>query len=331
MTAFIGRREFITLLGGAAAAWPLAARAQQTGKAVRIGFLGASLNAPATAGLFQQFLDELRDSGFSEGQNLIVEHRRVDDPRGTFVAAAELMRLQVDLIVAQGPEVALQAVVGASRSIPIVLQAINYDPIERGYVASLARPGGNITGLFFRQAELAAKKVELLAQAFPERTHLGILWDALTADEFSAAGRAAKSLNLELLTLKLETAPYDFAAAFRTIAQDGAQMLLVLSSPFFAEHRRQLAELAIQHRLPSMFIFKSYVEVGGLMAYGVDQAAMYRRTGAYVAKILRGTKPADLPVEQPTKFELVINLQTAKTLGLIMPPTLLARADEVIE
>jgi putative ABC transport system substrate-binding protein len=325
------RREFITLLGGAAAAWPLAARAQQTGKVVRLGFLGASLNAPATAGLFQQFLDELRDSGFSEGQNLIVEHRRVDDPRGTFVAAAELMRAQVDLIVAQGPEVALQAVVGASRSIPIVLQAINYDPIERGYVASLARPGGNITGLFFRQAELAAKKVELLAQAFPERTRLGVLWDALTADEFSAAERAAKSLHLELRPLKLETAPYDFTAAFRTIAQDGAQMLLVLSSPFFAEHRRQLAELAIEHRLPSMFLFKSYVEAGGLMAYGVDQAAMYRRTGAYVAKILKGTKPADLPVEQPTKFELVINLKTAKMLGLTIPDKILARADEVIE
>jgi len=325
------RREFITLLGGAGVVWPLAARAQQPGKPVRIGFLGASLNAPATAGLFQQFLDELRDGGFSEGQNLIVEHRRVDDPRGTFVAAAELMRLQVDLIVAQGPEVALQAVVGASRSIPIVLQAINYDPVERGYVASLARPGGNITGLFFRQAELAAKKVELLAQAFPERTRLGILWDALTADELSAAERAAKSLNLELRTVKLETAPYDFTAAFRIIAQDDARMLLVLSSPFFAEHRRQLAELAIQHRLPAMFIFKSYVEAGGLMAYGADQAAMYRRAGAYVAKILKGTKPADLPVEQPTKFELVINLKTAKLLGLTIPDKILARADEVIE
>jgi putative ABC transport system substrate-binding protein len=324
------RRAFISLLGSATA-WPLAARAQQAGKAVRVGFLGASLNAPATAGFFQQFLDELRDSGFSEGQNLIVEHRRVDDPRGTFVAAADLMRAQVDLIVAQGPEVALQAVVGASRSIPIVLQAINYDPIERGYVASLARPGGNITGLFFRQAELAAKKVELLAQAFPERTRLGILWDALTADEFSAAERAAKSLNLELRALKLETAPYDFAAAFQAIAQGGAQILLVLSSPFFAEHRRQLAELAIQHRLPSMFIFKSYVEAGGLMAYGVDQAAMYRRTAVYVARILKGTKPADLPVEQPTKFELVINLKTAKALGLTFPDKILARADEVIE
>jgi putative ABC transport system substrate-binding protein len=325
------RRAFISMLGGAAAAWPLAARAQQAGNAARIGFLGVSLNAPGTAALYQHFLDELRGSGFSEGQNLAVEYQRVDDPRGPFVAAAELMRLQVDLIVAQGPEVTLQAVVGASRCIPIVLQAINYDPIERGYVESLARPGGNITGLFYQQAELAAKKVELLAQAFPERTRLAILWDALVVEEFSAAERAANSLHLELRALKLENPPYDFAAAFRTIAQDGAQMLLVLSSPLFAESRARLANLAIEHRLPSMFIFKSYVEVGGLMTYSVDQAAMYRRTGAYVARILKGAKPADLPVEQPTKFEFVINLKTAKALGLTIPDKILALADEVIE
>ena len=146
------------------------------------------------AALYRHFLDELRGNGFSEGQNLAIEYRRVDDPRGPFVAAAELMRLQVDLIVTQGPEVALQAVVGASRCIPIVLQAINYDPIERGYVESLGRPGGNITGLFYRQAELQAKKLELLTQAFPERTRLGILWDALVAEEFRAAEHAANTL-----------------------------------------------------------------------------------------------------------------------------------------
>jgi putative ABC transport system substrate-binding protein len=174
------RREFITLFGGMAAAWPLAAWAQQAGNAVRIGFLGVSLDAPGTAALYQIFLDELRANGFNDGQNLIVEYRRSDDPRGIFVAAAELMRLPVDLIVAQGPEAALQAVVGASRCIPIVLQAINYDPIERGYVEGLAHPGGNITGLFYRQAELAAKKVELLMEPFPERTRLGVLWDRPT-------------------------------------------------------------------------------------------------------------------------------------------------------
>jgi putative ABC transport system substrate-binding protein len=326
------RREFITLIGVVAtAAWSLAARAQERAKVIRIGFLGVSLNAPGTTALFQQFLDELRDNGFTQGQNLVVEHRRLDDSRGIFVAAAELMRLQVDLVVAQGPETALQAVVGASRSIPIVIQAINYDPVERGYVESLARPGGNITGLFYRQAELAAKKVELLTQAFPERTRLGILWDGLVADEFSAAERAAKILNLEVRAFKLENPPYDFATAFRALAQDGTQMLLVLSSPFFSEHRVQLAELAIQHRLPFMFIFKTYVEVGGLMSYGVDNAAMYRRTGALVARILKGAKPADLPVEQGTKFLFAVNLKTARALGVTLPAAILLRADEVIE
>ena len=224
------RRQFITLLGGAAA-WPLAARAQQTGKIIRIGYLGVNLNAPLSAALYQVFLSELRELGFSEGQNLAVAYQRLDDPRGLFVAAAELVRSPLDLIVAQGPEVALQAVVSASGFIPIVIQAINFDPVERGYISSLARPGGNITGLFYRQSELAAKKVELLMEAFPERSRLAVLWDAQTADEFSAAERAAKSLHLELLPLKLENPPYDFVTAFGTMAQGSAQMLLVLSSP----------------------------------------------------------------------------------------------------
>ena len=221
--------------------------------------------------------------------------------------------------------------IDASRDTPVVLQAINYDPIARGYVASLARPGGNITGLFYQQAELAAKKVELLTQAFPERKNLGVLWDALVTEEFEAAQRAARALQLELHAVKLENAPYDFTAAFQIIARAGAQMLLVLSSPLFALYRRELANLAIEHRLPAMFIFKSYVQVGGLMSYGVNQPAMYRRTADFVAKILKGTKPADLPVEQPTKFELVINVKTAKALGITLPQSLLVAADEVIE
>ncbi len=325
------RRTFITFLGGAAAAWPLAARAQQAGKVIRIGFLGASVNSPAMAAQYQSFLAELREHGFSEGQNIIVDYRRLDDPRGPFAVAAELMRLQVDLIVATGPEVALQAVVGASRSIPIVIVAVQYDPIARGYVSSLARPGGNITGVFYRQPELAAKQLEILTQAFPEKSRLAVLYDANSADQFSAAEGAAKSMPLELRPLKLEQPPYDFSAAFQTMAQGGAQMVLVLSSPFFVEHRPLVAALAIEHRLPTMFVFRSYVDAGGLMSYGVEQLAMYRRIGVYVAKILKGTKPADLPVEQPTKFELVVNLKTAKAIGVELPTSILLRADEVIE
>jgi putative tryptophan/tyrosine transport system substrate-binding protein len=324
------RREFITLLG-VAAAWPLAARGQQAGKVIRIGFIGASLNSSAMAAQYQAFLTELHGLGFSEGRNIVVDYRRLDDPRGPFAVAAELMRLQVDLIVATGPEVALQAVVGASRSIPIVIMAVQYDPIERGYVSSLARPGGNITGVFYRQPELAAKQLELLTQTFPEKSRLAVLYDTNSADQFSAAEEAARSMPLELQPLKLEKPPYDFGAAFQTMAQGGAQMVLVLSSPFFVERRPEVAALAIEHRLPTMFVFKSYVEAGGLMSYGVEQLAMYRRIGLYVAKILNGTKPADLPVEQPTKFELIVNLKTAKAIGIELPTSILLRADRVIE
>jgi putative ABC transport system substrate-binding protein len=325
------RREFITLLGGGVAAWPLVVHAQQTQKVARIGILGPSLNSPATTASYQIFLTALREQGFIEGQNLIVEYQRVDDSRGPFVAAAELMRSKVDLIVADGPEVALQAVVGASRSIPIVIQAVNYDPVERGYVADLAHPGGNITGVFYRQLELAQKQLELLTQAFPQKTRLTVLWDAQSADQFNAVDPIARTLNLELRPLKLEKPPYDFGVAFQTMAQDAAQMVLVLSSPFFTEFRPLIADLAIQHRLPTMFIFRSYVEAGGLMSYGVDRGQMYRRTGEYVAKILNGSNAADLPVERATKFELVVNLKTAKTIGVTIPQSILLRADQVIE
>ena len=325
------RREFIKLVGGTAATWPFAARAQQPGKMFRIGFLGVSRDAPGTAANYKAFSDELREKGFSEGHNLVIEYRRSDDPRGVTVAGAELRHAHLDVIVAQGSEVVLKAVLDPSRPIPIVLQAINYDPIARGYVTSFARPGGDITGLFYQQAEIAAKKVELLTQAVPGRTSLGILWDALVTDEFEAARRAAEALRLELHALKLENPPYNFTEAFQTIGQTGAQMLLVLSSPLFALHRREITKLATDHRLPAMFIFKTYVEAGGLMSYGVDQLVMHRRTADFVAEILKGTKPADLPIEQPTKFELTINLQTAKALGITFPQSMLVAADGVIE
>jgi putative tryptophan/tyrosine transport system substrate-binding protein len=325
------RRDFIKTIGGAAAVWSLAVRAQEPGKIFRIGFLGVSRDTFGTAANYQAFSDELRKNGFNEGQNLVIKYARSDDPRGIAFAGKELLDAQLDLIVVQGPEAALQAVIDASRPIPIVVQAINYDPIKRGYVASLARPGGNITGLFYQQAELAAKKVELLRQVVPERTSLGVLWDALVTEEFEAAERAAKALKLQVHALKLENPPYDFTAAFQTIAQAGAQMLLVLSSPLFAKYRRDIAKFAIEHRLPTMFIFKSYVQAGGLMSYGVDQIAMYRLTADFVAKILKGAKPVDLPIEQPTKFELVINVKTAKALGITLPQGILVAADEVIE
>ena len=325
------RRELISLLGGVAAAWPLAAGAQQAAKVWRVSILGPSPNTRGMIAQHQAFLAELNALGFREGNNFTIQYARVDDPRGTFVAAAELMRSPPDLIWANGPEVALQAVVGASGFIPIVILAANYDPIERGYVSSLSHPGGNITGVFYRQLELAAKQLELLTQAFPNATRLGIMWDAVSADQFAAAEQAAQARQLAIQSMKLEKPPYDFAAAFQALAEGRAQMVLVLSSPFFTEYHSQVISAAQSHRLPAMFIFRTYVQAGGLISYGVDQIPMYRRIAGYVARIFSGAKAADLPIEQASKFELVVNLKTAKAIGVELPTAILLRADEVIE
>jgi ABC-type uncharacterized transport system substrate-binding protein len=328
----IKRREFITLLGGAAAAWPLAARAQQPGKVARIGAFAGGGRNPITAAAYRAFLDELRKLGFIQGRNLTIDLRPTEQDFPALSAdATEMVRSNVELIFASGPEATLQAAIGTGPTIPIVMAAINYDPIARGYVKSLAQPGGNVTGVFLRQTELAEKQVELLTQAFPGKPRLAVLSDEFSADLRAAAERRARSLGLESSFLKLEDPPYDFDAAFRTLANASPDMLLVLSSPFFSRSGGHISELAIRHRLPSMFIFRGYAEAGGLMSYGADVIAMYRQSATYVAKILRGAKPSDLPVEQPTKFEFIVNLKTAKAMGIELPTEILLRADEVIE
>jgi putative ABC transport system substrate-binding protein len=332
MAIGIGRRQFISALGGTALTWPLAARAQQLGRTARIGILQPSLNDPVVGRGYPAFLDELKKSGFNEGQNLTIETVRPDqDDQKLFAATADLVRSNVELLVTIGSEIALQAATTASRTIPIVMWANSFDPIARGYVKSLAQPGGNITGIVSLQTELAAKQVELLTQALPGKTRLAMLWDSISADQFVAAERQAKSLGLDVQSLKLETPPYDFDAAFRSLAEGSPQMLLVLSSNFFALSRAHIAELAIQQRLPTMFIFKSYAQAGGLISYGVDPPAIYRQLGFYAAKILNGAKPADLPVQQAEKFELVVNLKTAKAIGVELSTAIQLRADEVIE
>jgi putative ABC transport system substrate-binding protein len=242
-----------------------------------------------------------------------------------------LVRAKVDLIVAVGPEVGLTAALAASPTLPVVIWANNFDPIERGYVKSLAQPGGNVTGVFTRQPELAAKQVEFLKEAFPGKTRVATLWDALTTDQMGGAERAAKSLQIEMRALKLEKPPYDIEGAFRRLDEGSPQMLLVLSGPLFGPHQDEIIAQANRRRLPTMFIFKSYVTAGGLMSYGVDIPSSFRRVAEFAAKILNGAKPADLPVEQPTKFELVVNLKTAEAIGVELPTSVLLRADEVIE
>jgi len=326
------RREFITLLGGAAVAVPLIARAEPADRSARVGFFGADRSAPLPDTTYRAFIDELQIHGFKNGQNLIVDYRRVEQDLPALSAdAAELVRSNVNVLVTQGTEPALQAALGATRTLPIVMMAANYDPFASGYVKSLARPDGNVTGVFLRQTELAEKQTELLWQAFPDRTHIGILWDAISAPQFNAAERRAKIFGLQVYSLKLENPPYDFEAAFGSLAAASTETLLVLSSPHFISARGQIVQLAIQHRMPTMFIFRTYVEAGGLLSYGADFAAMHRQAATHVAKILKGAKVGDIPIEQPNRFDFAVNLRTAKAIGIELPTAVLLRADEVIE
>jgi putative ABC transport system substrate-binding protein len=328
----VRRREFIALFGSAVGSWPVAVRAQQTGQIARVGVLGPDPSYPLFAAGYPAFLAELQKLGFREGENLIVETHRIDEGASeAFAAAAKLAHSTIDVFVAFGPEIALKAAVAASKTISIVMIAVNFDPIAGGYVSDIARPSGNITGLVYRAPELAAKQLELLVEAFPDNKRAAALWDLASAEQFSSARRTAESMHVELRSYKLENPPYDFDEALRAIAQDGSRMLLVLTSPLFTPQRLHIAELAIKHRLPTMFTFKVYVEGGGLMSYGIDTVPMFRRAASYVAKILRGAKPFDLPVEQPTNFEFALNLKTAKAIGVTVPTSILLRADEVIE
>jgi putative ABC transport system substrate-binding protein len=225
----------------------------------------------------------------------------------------------------------LQAAAAARPPVPIVILANNYDPIARRYVQSLARPGGNVTGIVSRQLELVGKQMELLMEAFPERKRLGALWDVSSADQFATAEREASARQLTLRAIKMENPPYDFEAAFRALAQDGVDMLHVLGGPLFSVQYERLAQLTIQYRLPNIHILRHYVEVGGLMSYGVDFVPMMRRAASFVAKILRGAKPSELPLEQVGQFEFAVNLKAAKAMGVTLPTSILLRADEVIE
>jgi putative ABC transport system substrate-binding protein len=326
------RRSFTAALGATATLQPFAPRAQQPIKGARVGFLGSVPNNPMIADGEKAFNDEMRKLGWIEGQNLTIV-RRYHNQLGVDLArsVSELIGSNIDVLAVSGPEAVVRTVASATKTIPIVMVANNFDPIEHGLVASLARPGRNVTGIFMRQVELAQKQLELLTQALPGKTRVGVLYDALSADQFGAAQQAAQRMGLQLSPLKLENPPYDFKLAFDVLAQAAPQIALVLSSPFFTSSQSQIAELAIERRWPAMFIFKSYVQAGGLMSYGVDYAAMQTRIADFVAKILGGAKPADIPVEQPTKFELVINAKTASLLDITLPPAILARADEVIE
>ena len=323
------RREFIALLGGAAA-WPVAARAQQPGKLRTIGFLGQSTRSAASEWV-AAFVQRLGELGWMEGRTITIEYRWSEGREERFAEiAAELVRLKVDVILTSGtPEVL--AAKQATSVIPIVFATAG-DPVGNGLIASLARPGGNVTGMSLQSNDTAGKRVELLREVVPSLRRLAILANVgnpFSVLELGEAQAAARALGLEVDTLEIRR-PEDIAPAFEAL-KGRAQALYVCADGLVNANRIRINTLALSVRLPTIHGYRDYVEAGGLMSYGANLPDLFRRSADYVDKILRGAKPADIPVEQPTKFDLVINLTTAKALGLDVPSSLLARADEVIE
>jgi putative ABC transport system substrate-binding protein len=322
------RREFILALGGAAA-WPLAARAQQPAKLPTVGFLGTG--SRSSWGLWTDaFVARLRELGWIEGRTVAIEYRWADGRSERFAEiATEFVRLKVDVIVTSGA--AGIAVKRATSTIPVVL-ALASDPVGDGLVTSLARPGGNVTGLSLQASDLAGKRLGLLREVFPGVRRLAILADVgypATVLEMREAQTAASTLGLEVVTLEIRRAE-DIAPAVEAHKGD-ADALFVVGGPLTTTNQLRINALALAARLPTISIIRENAEAGALMSYGPHFPSLFRRAADYVDKVLRGAKPSDLPIEQPTKFELVINLKTAKALGLTVPPSLLARADEVIE
>jgi putative tryptophan/tyrosine transport system substrate-binding protein len=322
------RRDVIAMLGSAAAAWPLGARAQQPSTIRRIGLLDYSVRPR----LWDAFRQRMRELGYVEGKTVAFESRCAEDKADRLPAlAAGLVNLPVDVIVAASAP-AIQAAKQATGTIPIVM-AIVADPVGLGLVASLGRPAGNVTGFALLNSDLSGKRLELLRQAVPQASRFAQLWDADSPPariDVQNTESAAQALSLPLQSIAVRSAE-DFDGAFASMERERVTALIVGGSPLFFAARTRLADLAAKYGLPTLFNERSYAEAGGLLAYGSDFTVNFQRAADYADKILRGAKPADLPVEQPSKFELVINLKTARALGLTIPPTLLALADEVIE
>jgi ABC-type uncharacterized transport system substrate-binding protein len=328
MASYIGRRKFLATLGGAAA-WPLAARAQQTAMPI-IGLLSPE---SATTGNINGLRDGLRELGYVEGRNIRFEYRWAEGRYEQLPdLAAELVRLKVNVIVAFVTQAALSAK-SATGTIPIVMVGVG-DPVQAGLIASLAHPGGNVTGTSSLSAEIVGKQFQLLKEIIPNVSRFAAIWNPANpvwqALQLKQAEAAARALGIELQTLEAKT-PNEFEAAFEIIHREGTRALVILIDPVYMTHYRSLVELSLKGRLVATMGFRAFADAGGLMSYGTNLTDQYKRAAVYVDKILKGAKPADLPVEQATKFELVINLKTAKAIGIEMPTSVLLLANEVIE
>jgi putative tryptophan/tyrosine transport system substrate-binding protein len=331
MPVIIGRRELIAALGGAAI-WPFSARAQEGGRKYTIGIFSAGNEQAVNPAFNAAFFGALRELGWVEGKNVAVEYRYAENrPERLPELAADLVQRKVDVIAAAGTLAPLAAK-RATTTIPIVMTAAG-DPLGSGLVASLARPGGNVTGVSLMAPDLGAKRLELLREVLPRLSRVAVLWNAdnpyslLVFKQTEAGGR---TLEVEVRSLEVR-GPDDFDSAFEAARALHPDALITVEDPLTATHKTPIAEFTDRQQLPSLHGIREFVAAGGLMSYGANLADLFRRSAYYVDKILRGAKPADLPVQQPTKFEMVINLKTAKALGLELPASILARADELIE
>jgi putative ABC transport system substrate-binding protein len=329
----ITRRVFVGTLAGGLLAAPLAAEAQQVGKVFRVGYLSpGSSSDPARLRRFEAFRQGLRELGYVEGRNIAIESRWAEGNYDRYPAlAADLVRLKVDVIVAVGGR-ATQDAQQATTTIPIVMSVV-IDPLGSGLVPSLARPGGNVTGLSLMAPDLVGKQLQVLKEVVPKVSRVALLWNPDnpgSAPQLREAEAAARALGVRLQALEAR-APQEIDSAFAAMTRERAGALVVLGDAILLNQRRQIAELAAKRRLPAVYALREHAEAGGLMGYSANPLDLERRAATFVDKILKGAKPADLPIEQPSKFELVINLKTAKALGLTIPHSLLLRADEVIQ
>ena len=329
----MNRRETVlTLL--ALGASPLACFAQQAGRTYRVGFVGTAVRTEwvRTETYFIAFVQRLRELGFVEGRNLVIEYRATEGKVERLPElAADLARQNCDVLLAGGNESTLVALKQATRDTPIVVFAVDYDPVATGHIASFARPGGRITGVSALQSELPAKRLELLMELLPNAKRIAVFSDTSSTGQLKVAQAGAKRLGLELQVLEFKHQPYDYENAFAEAVRFKAEALLALGSAFFVPARQLIPALALKHRLPTMHHHSAWADAGGLLSYGPNFSSSFHRAAEQVGMILNGRNPAEIPLEQPTVFELVVNMKTAKALGLTIPKTILLRADKVIE
>jgi putative tryptophan/tyrosine transport system substrate-binding protein len=327
----VKRREFITLLGWATAApaiWPVAARAQQGARVLRVGFVGMQ---PPDAAIYVAFRKRMAELGYREDRYFTFEYIQTPSIDAYDASFRELAARKPDIVIAAGNEPALRAARAAAGALPIVFLAIDFDPVGKGYVASLARPGGNITGIFVHPLELAAKRIELVREALPQARHLGLIWDASSRDQAEAAVAAGKSLGFEPRRIEVTGQPPDYAAAFGQMADLPGEPMVIPSGPIFLRDRAAIGRLLLERHIPSIGAFREIVEAGVAMSYGIDLAGLFRDVADVVDQIAKGAQPAELPIVQSLRFYLAINLKSVATLGITLPLALSARADEVIE